>query len=199
LSSYTLSDLIGQAEAAGASFTAVHIPDAKYVCKVTHSNFKKTNDGLKDGYGVRVEVLDGPNKGKGWWTNHYLSPNKKDGEVNTAGIAIFFRQLAALGVDTELFKQGLTVENATKDNALAGAIVEVETEAEEYRGETRTKSKNYKPATGYVPAADVPAAPAQPAPVFTPPAPPAFNPAPAAQQAPAPVTEAPAPAPTTPF
>jgi hypothetical protein len=197
LSSYTLSDLIGQAEAAGASFTAVHIPDAKYVCKVTHSNFKKTNDGLKDGYGVRVEVLDGPNKGKGWWTNHYLSPNKKDGEVNTAGIAIFFRQLAALGVDTELFKQGLTVEAAVQNDALAGVIVEVETETDEYKGENKTKSKNYKAVKNYNPAPDVAAAPAQPAPVFVPPAPPAFNPAPA--PAPAPVTEAPAPAPTTPF
>lgn len=155
-----LSELIEQAEREGADFKKVLIPNSTYRCKVTHAKYNPSKKG-NPGFGIRTEVLEGPYAGKGFWSNFYLTPVKKDGTPNNTGVAIFFRQVAALGVSTDEFKAGLTVEAAV--DRFVGQVLDVETEENEYpvgSGDKSTRAKNIKPVSGTaVPSVTPPAAP----------------------------------------
>ena len=140
-----LAALIAQAEENGADFKKVHIPAGDYRCKVTHARYSPSKAG-NPGFSVRTVVLDGPYKDKGFWSNFYLTPIKKDGTANHAGVAIFFRLLDALGVPTEGFKNGTsTVEGIVP--SLIGVEVTVTAEDHTYNQETSTRAKSFKKIT----------------------------------------------------
>lgn len=175
MTTINLSELIAQAEAAGADFKAVHVPKDQYKVRVTHNNYKQSKAG-NPGFGVRTEIIEGPYAGKGFWSNFYLTPLKNNGEANTAGVAIFFRGLAALGVATDEFKSGqTTVEQVIASNRLIGAVALADVEDDNFNpDELKSKVKNFKKAPQVASAGAPPAAPA-PAPLppaaFPPPAP----------------------------
>ena len=146
-----LAALIAQAEENGADFKKVHIPAGDYRCKVTHARYSPSKAG-NPGFSVRTVVLDGPYKDKGFWSNFYLTPIKKDGTANHAGVAIFFRLLDALGVATDGFKNGtVTVEQVATDGRLIGVETVVTTEDHTYNQETSTRAKSFKKVQGQAP------------------------------------------------
>ena len=138
-----LAALLAAAEENGQDFKTVRVTPGPYQVRVTHNKFNKSKAG-NPGYSVRTVIEDGPDKGKGFWSNFYLTPTKKDGEPNHAGIAMFFKQLEAFGIDPEEVKRGLTVEQAIAENRLIGAIVTAEVEDNDYdKDNVKSRAKKF--------------------------------------------------------
>lgn len=139
-----LAQLLAQAEAAGADFKKVQIPPDTYRVEITHAKYNASKAG-NPGYSVRTVVKEGPYAGKGFWSNFYLTPIKRNGEPNNAGVAMFFRGLEALGVSTEEFKTGqTTIEQVVSSNRLVGVVADATVEDNEFNDEVSSKVKQFK-------------------------------------------------------
>lgn len=186
-------------------------PPGEYEVEVGKTGVKKTNAGDKDMILVYYRALSGPMMGKGTVLNRMtLSPESEQ------AMGIFFREMDAMGITSEFFGPGTSVEDIA--NALVGRRCRVQIVVTQWNGEDRNEVTAIRkplptgavapPQPGIpVPAPTstngvphVPQAPAQ-APVATAPVTPPSEPvppAPAPPAAPQP-TEPPAPpAPPTP-
>lgn len=163
MASTTMADLLKQAEAAGiSSFTP---EKGNYNLRVVGANASKTKK-LDPKFGVQFEIIDGPDAGKKFWINLNLIAVKNDGTPNSMGLAITFKQLAALGADAaEVATWDVDASDASERvaRALTGSEVSAEIAVRESNGYTNIDLKNVKPraaAPAPAPAAPTPAAPA---------------------------------------
>lgn len=190
----TFGDILKKAEESGATFEVLEA--GEYVAKIIESDYQNSSNG-KPQIKTRWEVVQGPKAGfKGLWNYFTLTVD------NPNAMAIFYRQLTALGITNEFLA---TLAQATPEVAMkqiASALlnrpakvkVKVDTEWNNNKIERISPVPPEFSATGSVgagspfpgsnaaaPSAPAPAAPvAQPAPQTAPAAP-----APEASAAPA--------------
>lgn len=185
-----------------AGETSGPLPAAEYDFQVQDASHKPTQGG-KDMYVIKAVVTTGPNKGKLVWNNFVVSPESQP------AMEVFFRQMAALGLDGTFWKSKPTDDAICA--RLKGRYFRAAVGIETYNGVERNKFKAIKPAVGGgtgdasapppppPPPPPVPAAPAPaPAPAAAAPPPPPAPPAPAPAPEPAPATLEPAAAPEAP-
>ena len=169
-----------------AGETSGPLPAAEYDFQVQTAEHKMTQ-GSKDMYVLKTVVVSGPNKGKLVWNNMVVSPESQP------AMEVFFRQMAALGLDGAFWKSKPT-DDAICDR-LKGRYFRGVVAIETYNGVERNKFKAIKPAVGGgTGSASAPPPPPPPAPAAAPPAP---APVAAAAPPPPPVPAAP-PAPPAP-
>lgn len=99
MASTTFADLLAQAESAGISGWTPN--NQNYDLAVSGANGGKTQKGDPK-IGVQFKVQGGPDDGKTFWTNFNLIAFKSDGQPNAQGLAITFRDLAALGAGADV-------------------------------------------------------------------------------------------------
>lgn len=123
----TMADLLKQAEDAGISnWTPTN--GEKYELEVIRANGGTTKKGDPK-FGVQFEVLSGPDKDKSFWTNFNLIAVKNNGEPNSAGLAITFRDLDTLGADASTVA-GWDVDSDSISDSVADALVGTQVSAE---------------------------------------------------------------------
>lgn len=167
--------LVRQAENAGGGDP---VPANDYAITIASAEAKSSSTG-KPMIKLKAKIVGGPHDGRVLWTQLTLSVD------NDNAVAIFFRQMAALGLGKEYFAQQPSFENVAQ--ALVGRSAIFEVGIKTWQNQPRNEVSNIKPA-GAVPGI-APQAPVAPAPPATP-----VPPVPAA-----PVAEAPAvPVPPTP-
>ena len=160
MASTSMADLLKQAEEAGIS--SYSPPDGPGTFRVAGANASKTKKGDPK-FGIQWEVLDGPDAGKKFWTNINLIAVKNDGQPNTMGLAMSFRELATLGADADVVAQWDTDSPTISEDvqaAVVGTIVSAEVKSRESGGYTNIDMKKLK----RLESAPAPAAPAAPAP-----------------------------------
>ncbi|HEY2638934.1 MAG TPA: hypothetical protein VGI66_03495 [Streptosporangiaceae bacterium] len=92
---YDFASLYGQADHSASMLYDAGLYDSV----VEASDFGKTKDGTKGAWTIKFRTTSGANAGKSPVTMTLsISPNKRDGSPNGAGMGIMFRQLGALGV-----------------------------------------------------------------------------------------------------
>jgi hypothetical protein len=170
------------------------LPIDTYACRITNVDVRKSSTG-KDQLKVRWEVMTGPNAGKPIMDTMTISPE------NATAVAIFFRQMDAIGLTEDFFKGGQTGLKPTLHQvatAMVGRTANLKIGHREWQGRQQmdvqavtalqmnvpTPAVGGPPVTG-VPTPPVPTAPPQPAP----------QPAPAVSVPSAPVAPTPAPQP----
>ncbi|QGF20314.1 hypothetical protein SEA_SIXAMA_164 [Gordonia phage Sixama] len=161
-------------EAGDTGFTA--IPQGDYEMKVIQSEAKQTGN-QKTMFKLTCEIQSGPYKSRRVWTNLVVSPE------NPVALNIFFRQMAALGIDKSYFATNPSDSNvaeALKDKLFRGQV-----DIKKYQGEDRNEIKSFSRYTATEASSAAPAPTAvQPSPTNAPPAPTGVAPAP--QPAPTP-------------
>lgn len=185
----TFGDILKQAEQSGASFEVLEA--GEYVAKIIESEYRSSSNG-KPQIKTRWEVVSGPKAGfKGLWNYFTLTVD------NPNAMAIFYRQMTALGITNEFMA---TLANATPEvamkqiaQALEGRQAKVKVTIDKEYNNNKIERINpvspefavtgnaggSSPFPGATPAA--PPAPSVPAPAETPAAPEApANPLPAA-------------------
>lgn len=163
MASTSMADLLKQAEEAGIS--SYSPPDGPGTFRVAGANGSKTKKGDPK-FGIQWEVVDGPDAGKKFWTNINLIAVKNDGQPNTMGLAMSFRELATLGADADVVAQWDTDSPTISEDvqaAIVGTIISGETKTRESNGYTNVDVKKMKRLES-APAPAAPAAPAQSAP-----------------------------------
>src|SRR5688572_26279232 len=80
------------------------LPVGDYDVEVTESRHQKSKASQKDMFVVRFKVVNGPYANRSVWNNFVISPE------NGNALAIFFRQMNALGLPAEFFAQNPTPE-----------------------------------------------------------------------------------------
>lgn len=180
MASSTMADLLRQAEAAGiSSFTP---PEGPGTFEVVGGNASKTQKGDPK-FGIQFRVKGGPDDGKSFWINYNLIPVKNDGTPNSQGLAITFRDLAALGATADVVATwDVDAPDASEQVAAAvvGTVISADVQVKQSGDYTNVNLRKVKPVTP-VPAAQ-PAAPAPDlplpgaAPAAAPAAPPANKP-----------------------
>ena len=89
----TFGDILKQAEASGATFEVLEA--GEYVAKIIESEYRSSSNG-KPQIKTRWEVVSGPKAGfKGLWNYFTLTVD------NPNAMAIFYRQMTALGITNE--------------------------------------------------------------------------------------------------
>lgn len=198
----TFGDILKQAEQSGASFEVLEA--GLYDVKIIESDYQQSSGG-KPQIKARFEVLSGPKAGfKGLWNYFTLTAD------NPNAMAIFYRQLSALGITNEFLATlaQAAPDVAMKQIALAlngkGARVKVKVDTE--WNNNKIERINPLPPDAMVGSATpsaspfgnvAPTTPVAPAPA--PVAPPVADTPVAPVAAPAPVESAPAPLPSAPF
>lgn len=92
----TFGDILKQAEASGASFEVLE--NGEYIAKIIESEYKLSANN-KPQIKTRWEVVQGPKAGfKGLWNYFTLTVD------NPNAMAIFYRQMSALGITTEFMQ-----------------------------------------------------------------------------------------------
>lgn len=203
----TFGDILKQAEQSGATFEVLEA--GEYVAKIIESEYKQSSNN-KPQIKTRWEVLQGPKAGfKGLWNYFTLTVD------NPNAMAIFYRQMTALGITSEFMQ---TLAAASPEVAMKQIASALENRSAKIKVKVDTEWNNNKierisplppefavtgtpgggsPFPGVAPAA--PPAPSVPAPAETPAAPiPAPEAEPVAQPVPVP-QPAPAPLPSAPF
>lgn len=202
MTTFNFNELLENAKS--ASYEALPIGD--YNIEITEANATTSQNG-KPMIKVKMRVTAGPYEKRQLFNQFVLSIE------NPQALAIFFRHMAAFGLDQNFFAQlGQTQDLTPVAQALLGRHATVTLGHREWQGETRNDVTNIKPIQGGVPSpnglpgnaapmpqASVPAPSAVPTPAPTVPTTPASAPAPQAQApaAPAPAPPAP-PAPAAP-
>jgi hypothetical protein len=174
----------GAAEAGSAGYaTGPHLAEVETV------EMKEASTG-KQMVVIKFRFLGGPNDGKKLTRNFVITPD------SPPGLAMFFRQMAALGAPKEFFAAGPSPEQV--GNKLVGTRCMAKVKMGKWQGEDRAEIEMISAVQGGVSA--VPGVPAVPAPPSVSTAPTAHlvvsPPPPAVLQeaaAPAPVTTIPAP------
>lgn len=110
----SFGSLVKKAQESGSSFDL--IPDGPYIAKVIESEYKHSSGG-KPQIKTRWEVVQGPHAGyKGLWNYFTLTIE------NPNAVAIFFRQLKALGITQEFLDALSELDNETAVKHIAGAL-----------------------------------------------------------------------------
>ena len=180
----TFGDILKQAEASGATFEVLEA--GLYDAKIIESEYL-TSSGGKPQIKTRWEVISGPKAGfKGLWNYFTLTAD------NPNAMAIFYRQLSALGITNEFLATLAQADPATAMKQIAMTL-QGKTARVKVKVDTEWNNNKIERINPLPPDALVGGAPTgSPFPGAT--AAPSAVPAPAAQTAP-PVTE---PAPATP-
>lgn len=189
---YDFGQLYGQADFSASTLYPTGDNDAV----VESAEYGRTKDGTKGQWTLKIRTTTGQNAGKMPMT-HYItiSPQTKAGEQNGAGIAMMFRELAALGIpvpdpnnpasgqvvngEAPFWVMGWTPQNVAQ--AMVGRPVTANLYHDDWDGQTRSKVRRLKPARPGAPT-DWPRAgqapPVQGAVPPPPPPPPGYPPAP---------------------
>lgn len=184
------------------------LPVGPYLVEVLETEATQTANG-KAMIKVTLKIVEGPYANRRLWTNFVVSPENK------VALAIFFRQMAALGLDRNYMLTDPT--EAQVAQALLGRRAIADVVMRKYQGEDRNDVKNIRkpttPASGLPQGLDAsqlqspapapapapqPVAAAAPAPAPAPAPQPVAAPAPAAAPAPQPVAAAAPQAPAIP-
>lgn len=166
------ADLAEQAGDTG--FSA--LPPADYDMKIIEAKAQNTSGG-KTMFKLTTEVTSGPYAKRRVWANLVVSPE------NPVALNIFFRQMAAIGIDKSYFATNPSDSNVA--DTLVGKEFRGQVVIKQWQGEDRNEIKGYSrltrtetSATAPAPAAAAPSSPAAP------PAPAGVAPAPAPAAAP---------------
>lgn len=110
----TFGEILKQAEASGASFEL--LPADTYIAKIIESEYRASSNG-KPQIKTRWEVVVGPKAGfKGLWNYFTLTVD------NPNAMAIFYRQITALGITSDFLQSLANVDPATAMKHIAGAL-----------------------------------------------------------------------------
>jgi hypothetical protein len=159
-----------KAAESGASFEVLEA--GNYVAKIIESEYKSSSTG-KPQIKTRWEVIQGPKAGfKGLWQYFTLTTD------NPNALAIFYRQMSALGITQEFFQSLSTVDPETAMKHIAGALLNAVAQIKvkvdvEYNNNKIERINPVPPEAGLVstPSTDPFAAAATAAPVVAPTAP----------------------------
>ena len=110
----TFGDILKQAEQSGATFEL--LPADTYVAKIIESDYQNSSNG-KPQIKTRWEVVIGPKAGfKGLWNYFTLTVD------NPNAMAIFYRQITALGITSDFLQSLANVDPATAMKHIASAL-----------------------------------------------------------------------------
>lgn len=154
---YDFGQLYGQADFTSSTLYPAGDNDAV----VESAEYGRTKDGTKGQWTLKIRTTTGQAAGKMPMT-HYItiSPQTKAGEQNGAGIAMMFRELAALGIpvpdpnnpqsgqvvngEAPFWVMGWTPQNVAQ--AMVGKPVTANLYHDDWDGQTRSKVRRLKPA-----------------------------------------------------
>jgi len=167
MSSVNWSDLVKEA---GETNSYEALPDGDYDLKVLEATAKVSQSG-KTMFSIKSEVQAGPHAKRLVWDNLVVSPD------SSAALGMFFKKMAALGLNRAYFDQNPT--NAQIEQALLNRTFRGQVGSRTWQGQKKNEIKMYYvlPAAGEA-VASAPVTAAAPAPAPTPA--PAPAPAPAA-------------------
>lgn len=100
------ADLLNQAEKSGFSFSA--LPASEYDTKILSAEVRQTGTG-KNKIVVRFEVTAGPYQGRNIFNDFVLTT------ANSNAMVIFFRQMAAMGLDSKYFSRNPSLQQVAQD------------------------------------------------------------------------------------
>lgn len=164
MASSTFADLLAAAEEAGiGTYTPT---EGNYDLVVDDANGSKTKAGDPK-VSLKLKVDGGPDNGKSFWINYNFIAVKKNGEPNTQGLAITFRDLAALGAPTEVVSTWNADASDYSDKvkaALAGTRINADVQVRQSGDYTNIDLRKIKRAAAALAAAA--AAPAAAAPAY---------------------------------
>ncbi len=170
MASTSMAALLAQAEEAGIS--SFEPSPGTYTLRVASANGGKTKK-EDPKFGVQYEIQGGPDNGKKFWTNINLTAIKNDGTSNSFGLAMSFKDLAALGADAATVA-GWDVDSPAITEqvqaALVGTVVTADVSTRQSGGYTNIDVKKIRPVAGGTPATPAPSAAEPPSPPlpFTP-------------------------------
>lgn len=148
------------------------LPVGDYACRITNADVRKSGTG-KDQIKVRWEVLTGPMVGKSVNDNMTISPE------SATAVAIFFRQMDAIGLTEDFFKGGQTGVKPSLPHvasAMVGRTATLSIGHREWNNQTQMDVKAIRPLQGVggapMPQVGGPPVPGVPAPPVAPPMPP---------------------------
>lgn len=98
MASSTFGDLLAAAEEAGIG--TWEPSDGNFDLIVDAATGGKTKKGDPK-VSLKLKVEGGPDDGKSFWTNYNFIAVKNNGEANTQGLAITFREVALFGADAD--------------------------------------------------------------------------------------------------
>ena len=145
MASATMADLLKQAEEAGIS--SYEPTNGNYTLEVVRANAGRTKGGDPK-FGIQFKVRGGPDDGKSFWTNFNLIATKKDGTPNSTGLAITFRDLAALGASADKVAQwDVDAPNANEqvEAAVKGTVISCEVQVKQSGDYTNINLRNVRP------------------------------------------------------
>lgn len=128
MASVPFSDLLKASEDAG--FT--NCPPGTYDARVVGAEAKVTGAG-KDMIVVKFEIVGGLNGGRKVMNNFVISPE------NANALGLFFRHMAALGLDSAYFAANPSTQKCAAD--LVGRTCRIEVGTREWNGEQREDVK----------------------------------------------------------
>jgi hypothetical protein len=139
----------------GADKTAGElIPVGDYDAVVEEAPFGQTRDGDKGAWTIKFRITTGPAAGRPVTMTMSISPTKKDGTPNPAGMGIMFRQLHAMGVpvpppigapgERPFWELGWTEHNVAQQ--MTGKPVLIKVIQNDWDGGTNNKIRDIKPA-----------------------------------------------------
>ena len=161
-------------EAGDTEFSA--LPQADYDLKIIAAEAKNTSGG-KTMFKLTTEVTSGPYQKRRVWANMVVSPE------NPVALNIFFRQMAAIGVDKSYFATNPSDHNVAE--TLVGKEFRGQVVIKQWQGNDRNEIKQFSRLTRTESSTVAPPNPiAQPSAPNTPPAPAGLAPAPAPAPAP---------------
>jgi hypothetical protein len=158
------------------------IPQSDYDVKIIETEATKSSTD-KPMWKITTAVLNGPHEGRKVWTQTTLSVDNPD------ALAVFFRQMAAVGLTKEFF--ATKPSNQEIADALLGRQFRAKVTIREWQGTARNNIKNWNPIGA---ASRGPGGVSAPPGVGGPPPPPSGATPPPAAAAPPPAAAAPPPA-----
>ncbi|QDK02683.1 hypothetical protein PP304_gp187 [Gordonia phage Phendrix] len=106
------------------------LPQADYDLKIIKSEPKQASSG-KTMFAITCEVVEGPHKGRRVWSNMVVSPE------NPQALNIFFRQMAAIGIDRSFFATNPSDHNVAQ--AMEGKEFRGSIKVKQYQGNDRNE------------------------------------------------------------
>lgn len=136
MGSLNFKELLGNAE------TQKVIPANDYDAVVDRVDVRESGKG-KTMFAVMFKVEGGPNNGAPVWTNLTISPE------SPVALGIFFRQMAALGLDADYFAADPLPTKVAED--LKGALAKIKVEVGEWQGAPKNEVKSIRARAGAAP------------------------------------------------
>lgn len=139
----------------GADTTAGELlPNGDYDAVVEEATFGQTRDGDKGAWTIKFRITTGPGAGRPVTMTMSISPAKRDGTPNPAGMGIMFRQLHAMSVpvpppigapgERPFWELGWTEHNVAQQ--ITGKPVLIKVIQNDWDGGTNNKVRDIKPA-----------------------------------------------------